>query len=118
MIPFIFQVNALQQRISQLMADLDRRQDEYSEMVSGLTRSHEDQLQRQANHLAAVSEQRLAEINVSDQHILRLFSVVAVGEMFFCSFLILRMAHFVFILRISVEGKVASRGTRAAAPQH
>lgn len=59
------QVSALQQRVSQLMADLDRRQDEYSEMVSGLTKSHEDQLQRQANHLSSVAEQRLSEINVS-----------------------------------------------------
>jgi len=47
------------------MADLDRRQDEYSEMVSGLTKSHEDQLQRQASHLSSVAEQRLSEISVS-----------------------------------------------------
>lgn len=59
------QVNALQQRVNALLADLDKRQDEYSEMIAGLTRSHEDQVSRQAAHLAAVMEQRVAELTVS-----------------------------------------------------
>ena len=60
-----FQVSTLQQRVTQLMADIDKRQDEYSSMVSSLTQSHEDQVARQASHLAAVMEQRIEEANVS-----------------------------------------------------
>lgn len=82
----------MQQRISQLMADMDKRQDEYSEMVSGLTQSHEDQLQRQANHLSAVAEQRLAELNVS------LFCLERANVIFFsCVVFIISVEIFVFI---------------------
>ena len=57
-------MQALQQRITQLNSDLNKRQDEYSEMIATLTKSHEEQNARQAAHLAAVMEQRIAEANV------------------------------------------------------
>ena len=58
------EVNTLQQRVAQLTADMDKRQDEYSDMISSLTKSHEEQINRQANHLASVMDQRIAEANV------------------------------------------------------
>jgi hypothetical protein len=61
-------LNALQQRIAQLNADLNKRQDEYSEMIAGLTKSHEEQSSRQAAHLASVMEQRISEANVSSAY--------------------------------------------------
>lgn len=59
------QVQVLQQRINQLTADLTKRQDEYSEMIASLTKTHEEASARQATYLAAVMEQRIAEANVS-----------------------------------------------------
>jgi peptidoglycan hydrolase CwlO-like protein len=59
-------VQALQHRLNQLTADLTKRQDEYSEMIASLTKSHEEASARQAAHLAAVMEQRIAEANVRD----------------------------------------------------
>ena len=58
------EVSTLQQRIAQLAAELDKSQDEYSEMISSLTKSQEEQISRQAGHLASVMEQRISEATV------------------------------------------------------
>jgi hypothetical protein len=56
----------LQQRCKQLSGDLNNRQHEYEDMIASLTKSFEEQIERQVAHVTLVMEQRATEAMVSN----------------------------------------------------